>query len=495
MVNFGRSAHNFSVRPSNLPRQFSGHVFQFAVAAKKNYLYPMLKEPYLHTLLDLDIPRNFTTVCIYTHQKTERLNYVCGFIFNHVLKLNYTLTSDSSEFRASMCVRINYSTEDITGIFQFIPQTLLFEKEISEAKPEPVSENGMICFYKNDKKKDFSFDIFSSVFYFISRYEEWQVFEPDGHGRFEASSSLLYKNKLHLKPVVDVWIMNLARALQDFYPGLIFPEKKFKVISTIDVDNLYAYRSKGIIRTFGAGVKDLLKLDLKNFKERILVLTGKKKDPFDIYEFVSDFCFEKKIPLICFFLFRTGTKYDRTVDPRSDSYRPVFKILKDNHALVGLHPSYNSSVEKELLMRERDLLSAKTTEKITFSRQHYLRFNIRTTPALLLEQGFEADFSMGFASAPGFRAGTSHPFYYYDFNSEKISTLLFVPFCVMDGVYTVYENIPAEPAYEEMLTIAKEIKKVNGLFISVFHERTFSDHLYKGFGTLYKKLQSAVKEL
>ena len=46
-----------------------------------------------------------------------------------------------------------------------------------------------------------------------------------------------------------------------------------------------------------------------------------------------------------------------------------------------------------------------------------------------------------------------------------------------------------------MLEMAKEVKNVNGLFITVFHERSFSDHLYQGFGTLYKNLYSSIKEL
>ena len=91
--------------------------------------------------------------------------------------------------------------------------------------------------------------------------------------------------------------------MKDFYPGLKFPEKNFKAISTIDIDNLYAYKAKGLLRTVGASIKDILKFDLKNLRERVLVLSGKKEDPFDIYNSVSDFCFEKKIPAYLFFSF------------------------------------------------------------------------------------------------------------------------------------------------------------------------------------------------
>lgn len=102
---------------------------------------------------------------------------------------------------------------------------------------------------------------------------------------------------------------------------------------------------------------------------------------------------------------------------------------------------------------------------------------------------------MGFASTAGFRAGTSHPFFYYDFNEEAGGSLLMVPFCAMDGAYTVYGKTGPGQAQQELLELARETARVNGFFISVFHERSFSDHLYPGFGTLYKNLHLQLKEL
>lgn len=279
------------------------------------------------------------------------------------------------------------------------------------------------------------------------------------------------------------------------YPDVTFPEKKFKTISTIDVDNLFAFKSKGWMRSLGASIRDVLKRDFVNLRLRWQVLAGLKKDPFDVYKEVSEFCFEERIPLICFFLFNTGNAYDRTVSPKSNAFLKVFRDLRENHALFGLHPSYHSAYKTGMLRSELENLSKKSSERITLSRQHYLRFDIRTTPALLLKEGIMVDFTMGFASYPGFRAGTSRPFHYYDFAKEASTELLFVPFCAMDGAYTVYDLADPDAALNSMLHLAKEVKKVNGLFITVFHERTFFDHLYMGFGTLYKKLHSRVKEL
>ena len=449
----------------------------------------------LHKLLNLEVAPESPGFIIYSEKQSARLNYVAKFIFETVLKVNVNITLSSSEFETSKLFKINYSSTSVANAFQVRPQSLLFETGVSENKPKAKLKNDLIYFFESESTSNLSYDIFSAVFYFISRYEEWQAFEYDAHGRFEAKESVLFKNKMHLKPVVDLWIQEFKNELAKFFKEINFPKNKFKIISTIDVDNLYAYKEKGFLRTAGAICRDLLKLDLVNLKLRKNVLSKKKEDPFDIYSSVSDFCLEKKIPLIYFFLFKSGTKHDRTVDPNSKAFVEVFKRIKDLSAFIGLHPSYNSSVDKDLLIQEQNLLNQKTNENITISRQHYLRFNIQTTPKLLIDNGFIADFTMGYASSPGFRAGTSFPFYYYDLAAEQQKELLFVPFCVMDGAYFVYDTISPDHMLNSLLSLAKEVKKVDGLFVSVFHERTFSNHLYPGYDRIYKNFHQTVNEL
>lgn len=66
-----------------------------------------------------------------------------------------------------------------------------------------------------------------------------------------------------------------------------------------------------------------------------------------------------------------------------------------------------------------------------------------------------------------------------------------IPFCAMDGAYFIYQNISAEKALIELVKIKEGVKKVSGLFTTVFHERTFDDQLYPGFAEMYKKLLKA----
>jgi hypothetical protein len=187
---------------------------------------------------------------------------------------------------------------------------------------------------------------------------------------------------------------------------------------------------------------------------------------------------------------RNGTKFDRSVPPQSKLFQNVIATLKSNKAFVGLHPSYYSSSEPQLLEEEIRHLQKAGIAEVIMSRQHYLRGKYSQVPKKLAASGIQFDFSMGFASKAGFRAGTSLPFYYFDFDTESSTDLVVVPFCAMDGVWSEYGSKSTTEAEIELKNLLEQIKKVNGLFVTVYHERSFSDHLYKGFGTLYKKLFS-----
>ncbi len=444
----------------------------------------------LHKLFQLTPKSDAPEFIIYSSKLNERLNYTCKFIFEFVLNCKYSITENKQLFKNSNAFKISYSTHSEKEIINISPYDLLFKTGVDESyKPKGTAKNGALYFHMSDSSCDLGYDIFSSVFYFISRYEEWQKFEADKHGRFELQQSVLFKDGHHLKPQVNSWIEEFKQALLKFYPSIKFPQKKFQYISTVDVDNLYAYKHKSSARIIGASGRDVITFKLNNLIRRFNVLQGKMRDPFDVYDELNELSKAKNIPLFYFFLQRTGTEYDRTVDPNSSAFKELFEKLNKSGVGYGLHPSYETINNNELLKQEFDLMRKNSNSPIQISRQHYLRFNMKTTPRQLISNGVIADFSMGFASGAGYRAGTFTPFYYYDLENEKASDLLMVPFTVMDGVYFIYSNAGVAAAEKQILELAEEAKRLNGIFVTVFHERTFDEVLYPGFGGLYRKLQ------
>ncbi len=430
----------------------------------------------MHTL-DKLFDLNFTTkpeFIIFTEFCNNRLIYTIDFLIKRKWKKNYIITHDEQSFLNSDKIKLNYSTKYFQNTINIFPTGLLQQKNIV---------NNYVPSFSVNLNGYYSQDIFDNIFFCISRYEEWQPsIHYDKHQRFEASQTLF--QELLPRPYLDIAIHEFEKYILQHYPSFQFPYK-YQEIYTFDLDNILAFKGKNLYRTLGALVKLLLRREVNLFKERINVLVFQKDDPFkNVYDFIKDISNEK--PVIFFILSRSSTVYDRAAEINHPDTVEILSYLK-SFSIIGLHPSYYSFDNEQLIKKEKQTLESVLQQRVIASRQHYLRMNIHITPKLLLNQGIHYDFTMGFASKPGFRAGTSHPFFYYDFDNEKATDLLFIPFCIMDGVYFNYQNINIEKTLQEIQNIKSDIKKYGGYFIPLFHEITLS-HLFKEDADVWRKM-------
>ena len=93
---------------------------------------------------------------------------------------------------------------------------------------------------------------------------------------------------------------------------------------------------------------------------------------------------------------------------------------------------------------------------------------------------------MGYGSINGFRASVASPFYWYDLEKEEATYLLLYPFCYMEANSFFEQKITPQQALEEMRHYYQQVKKVNGTFISIWHN-TFlgTDERFKGWRDVY----------
>lgn len=430
---------------------------------------------------------------IYSETNNPRLQYTCGFIFHQAIISNFIITENKNEFLKSNQIKINYSSEIIPDTIHILPSGLLNETGIREFVPPVQGVGKSVLLFPNET--ELGYDIFSMVFYFISRYEEWQKFVKDNHGRFEVRNCLLYKLSSLQLPLIDIRMYEFRNFITLHVPSFQFKNRNYRYVSTIDVDNVFAFKGKPFLRNMGGAVKDLLRGNLIGVFQRFGTVFLNKKDPFDNYEMLDTLSRQRSIPLIYFFLYRNNTTFDRSIDPQHPVFTALLRKLIANGIEVGIHPSYFSGEDSELLSQEIKQFSLNTGKAVNLSRQHYLRFNIKTTPRDLYKQGIQFDFTMGFAGSAGYRAGTGLPFYYYDFSNEEELKIMAVPFAVMDGAYYVYSKTKLTDAKKEISEMAGLMKELNGLFITVFHERSFSELHYPGWKKLYIELQDTLSDL
>jgi hypothetical protein len=432
-------------------------------------------------------------VLVYTHKNSSRLDYILNFLFNDILGVEYKVVTEKKNFVDSNFPKINYSADFIEDSLQIIPIDLLFESNILQKKIKVTEWNERKIFFQTSDSANIPFDLFAASFYLISRYEEYLPFSADQHGRFEANQSLAGKNGFLHDPVVDQWACLLAENLKQKYPEFEPCKREFKYISTIDIDNAYAYLYKGTVRTLGASMRDLFKLDFNENIQRFKTIAG-EKDPFDTYSYIDALHKQYGIVPIWFFLVGNYNTYDKNLPLDNEAFQELIKKISER-AEVGIHPSYESNTSFDQLKREFDYLSEISNKPVTKSRQHYLKLLFTETYQNLIKLGIKEDFTLGYASDVGFRAGTCTPFNFYDLYNEKETTLKIYPFHVMDTTLNQYLKLNVDEAIDLIHKIIQKVKAVNGTFNSLWHNESLSDHGYwKGWEPVYKKMLELISE-
>lgn len=408
---------------------------------------------------------------IYCESTTTRLNYILSFFFKDLYGLTYELTADLSYFEQSEVPKLVYFKEKIKSNSPYlIAHSLLFEKEIKETTIDIFNYKGSRAFFACDENSILPFDIFAASFYLLSRYEEYLPFSVDKFGRFPASESIASKFDFLEEPIIDTWSMFLEKNLLAHYPGLQFKKRNFRFLPTIDIDNAYAHLHKGIVRTLLSMIQTSLKKPV-HLVEKIKVLVGQVNDPYDNYEFLNKMHEKYGLSPIYFILFSKYGKYDKNLSTKSTHFQKLIRSISDSHS-IGLHPSFQSNKNTDTLKSEKKELEIILKKRIEQSRQHFLMLNLPKTYENLIEIGIKKDYSMGYASKPGFRAGTCTPFYFFNLQTNQTTDLKVTPFAVMDVCFSDYLKYSPTEALKKIKKILTSTKKVNGLFVSLWHNES-----------------------
>jgi hypothetical protein len=427
-------------------------------------------------------------ILIYTHKITPRVRYIFKHIFTRTLLIPVDFTSKVEEFVAHNGPKITYTKTPLGNEFFIKSNNLLFEQGVNDMEIVIQKWEEVPCFFKTGPKSSIPYDIFAASFYLISRYEEYLPHVKDKHGRFTAAQSLAFKYDFLEKPVVDIWAYKLVAVLKEKFPDYEFQQRKYAFISTLDIDNAYAYKYKSLVRGVGGFFNDLLHVRFVRVWNRFAVTFNIKKDPFDTFDTILKLKKEQEVNSIFFFLIGDYTTFDTNVSASKNKFRLLIKEMLD-YASVGLHPSYFTMNNASLLKKEKERLEGIINMPIQRSRQHYLRFSLPETYQNLIDLEVAEDYSMGYASNVGFRASTCTPFYFYDLDFEIQTPLKIFPFALMDTTLNDYMKLTPRQSLGRIRDLKNEVKAVNGSFITLFHNESLSDYLrWKGWKRLYDSM-------
>ena len=433
-------------------------------------------------------------ILIYTNKKTERLQYICSHVFKQTLGVDFELCIDIDYFNNFDGGKLNYSELLMDDVVSVYPHNLLFENVISPQTVEVFTyENMPVCFRNQVAGSAFPFDVFAACFFFLSRYEEYLPHEKDVHHRYEAKESLAYKHDfLHLA-VVDRWIKLLADELKKKYSDISFAQSKSSFILTYDIDLAYAYKHKGFLLNAAGFIRSLFKCKFADIKNRANVLLDKTTDSYDTFDYLSSLHQKYELKPCYFFLVaQNRSRYDKNTRTDNKAFQNLIQNLSVK-ADIGLHTSYYVMDNPQKVKHELACLQNILEKPMVKNRYHYLRFSLPESYQLLLSNGVEEDYSMGYVHHIGFRAGTCKPFYFFDLKENKTTKLLVYPLLFMENAFMV-ENI--SQIKSRLMSLVDEVLQYNGTLVSLFHNQSFGDDESGGqWKKIYEELLQKITNL
>lgn len=417
---------------------------------------------------------------------TPRLQYSCDLLLGSALGINFTIKTTIEEIDAEAFILSYLPQHTNNNYFRITSHPLLFETGIHEQQINCFSWNKNKAFFQNEAD-DLGFDIFAASFYLITRYEEYLPHEQDNFGRYDHRESLAHRHGFLQLPLINIWLDYFAGLLQEKFPGLKKQRPAFKPVITYDIDMAWSYKHKGWLRNLGG----VFKAQTRN---RLKVLLGNKQDPFDCYAKLDELHEGLNLDIIYFFLMakRRG-KFDKNISPSQPAMQALIKRHAAKYA-IGLHPSWKSGDDEELLEEEHHLLQNISNEPITASRQHYIRMNLPATYRRLIAANIQSDYSMGYGSINGFRASYAGSFFWYDLEQEQTTSLRIFPFCYMDANSFYEQKQNPEHSLSEILHYLELCRNHKGLFITIFHNHFLGeDPIYEGWDDMHKAFISQLR--
>ena len=405
---------------------------------------------------------------------TPRIQYVFDFILKE-RGVDYTLQQRQEGKIPGKC-NLVYGVQALENDVPFVQSAgLLFAEDIT-LQSLTIEEYG--------KEQCLSFDgvtdPVASIFYLLTRYEEYVCEERDMHGRFPFHKSVLSKGMVE-KAMCDRWAVLILELLGIQHNV----QSTSKIIPTFDIDNTYAYRLKSGKRRVLSVLRDRLKGDKQRIRERKKVKEG-IPDPYDTFSKIKEI-YHAHPDTKLFWLVGERSKYDRNISVQNAEHQQLIRELSKEGIDIGLHPSYASLGRKDKIAAEKNSLQNVLGKPVTFSRNHFLRFRLPQTFQQLEAIGFREEYSMGFAEQAGFRSGTARKHVWFDLSGNTTTNLMIRPFVYMDGTLNEYMKLSVDESKHVIDGLFREVSLYGGDFIFVWHNETIGNYgIWKGWDEVLK---------
>lgn len=417
------------------------------------------------------------TLLIYSPQVTPRVAYILDTLIAEHLGLTLRCTHQAEAYHQWSGPRLAYAPPQEHGHPLGAPDDLLipacellFEDDLEPPYVRTTDWRGLPTLFPMDGDcMSAPFDLFAAAFYVLTCFEEYLPFEADRHGRFTAAASALHEHGFLERPLVDLWARELQRILTDAFPDLDIQRPAYRFLPTIDIDQAYAYAGKPLWKNAAALLRDVARLDTASFGERLAVMVQAREDPYNTYRRLQHLA-DRHGTAPCYFIQVGRTHaHDHALPLSHPLQQKVIRFLDEQGYALGIHPSYRCMERPGMLEAEKQQLEQFLGRPVKDVRMHFLRYRLPQTLREMIAAGLTHDYSLGFADAPGWRAGTSIPHRWFDLEANAPTALIRTPFYTMDRSMRNYQGMRPDDTLPMLYQTLYEVKQLGGVFSFIWH--------------------------
>jgi hypothetical protein len=429
--------------------------------------------------------------------------YIIDILFNEFLGLDYSIEIGLNDYEISiengnkLIIKDGFFsnfTEDLAYLnMENIPSEVEYFKNIFTSEENvPVIYGDETLLIEADNITC-GIDIFAASFFMLTRWEEYVNKNRDKLNRFSATESLAYKNNFLDRPIVNEYVEMLWNMLVHLGIKEKRKERSYQLYLTHDVDFLLLRDTpiKIIVKTIGG---DILKR--KNPKLAFLFLlqylkskTSIKNDPYDSYDYLMDLSEKVGVKSHFFFMGKGKTIYDNNYVTTDEFLQKLIAKIKKRGHNIGIHPTFDAYNNQEQLKVEKLELEKNLDTKITFGREHYLRFEVPTTWQIWEDNNMQWDSTMGYHDKEGFRCGVCYEYSVFNILTREKLNLKEKPLIVMEGSFLQYQSgLKLSEVKQRIIDLQNTIKKYNGDFVFLWHNSSFDNREWCKYQHIYAKV-------
>jgi len=325
-------------------------------------------------------------------------------------------------------------------------------------------------------------DVFGTLFFMLSRYEELLDATRDKHGRFPATRSIAFRGGFLKRPIVNEYLELLWIALKKTWPSINRSSRRSaRILLSHDVDWPTSTTNISRLRMLRSCAGDVLqRRDLIAATRRLSAYTvrgdlGWRMDPMNTFGFIMDQSESADTKSDFYFIPGAGRgDINGNCDLESNEIRRLMRSIKRRGHGIGYHGSYDSKFTSGQIRREFGLLRRVMQEEglsqgTWCGRQHYLRWEAPDTWQKWTDAGLDCDSSVGFAEETGFRCGFCNEFPVFNLRSRERLELIERPLIAMDQTLSYYMKLSWPTAFAHLLELHATCCKYGGDFTLLWH--------------------------